>query len=60
MAKLDKTIAGLANFIFGIGSTLLIAMVNLDISIGIIIFHIIQINISFSLSFTDINKLRAW
>ena len=44
---LDKTTAGLANFIFGIGSASSIGTVNLDILIRALIFHIIDVNTFF-------------
>ena len=48
-AKLDKTTAGSANFIFGIGSTSSIGTVNLDTPMGMIVFHIVQVSTPFLL-----------
>ena len=45
--KFDINIAGSANFIFGMGSTESIESINLNTSIELIIFHIVQINIFF-------------
>ena len=47
--KFDISIAGSANFIFDMDSTGSIESINLNTSIGLIIFHIVQINIFFSL-----------
>lgn len=58
--KLNKRTTGLTNFIFGIKNTLSIGTINLDTSLEIIIFHIVQVNILFLLYFVDIDKLRAF
>ena len=60
LAKLDKTMARSANFIFGIGSTSSIGTVNLDTFMGMIIFHIVQVNTPFLLCFADMDKLGAY
>ena len=59
-AKLDKTTAGSANFIFGIGSTSSIGTVNLDTLIGMIVFHIVQVNTPFLLCLADMDKLEVY
>lgn len=58
--QFNKNIAGLANFIFRIGSTALIRSVNLNISLRSIIFHIVSVSTSFLLYLADIDKLRAF
>ena len=58
--SLDKITAGSANFIFGIGSTSSIGTVNLDTSMKMIVFHIVQVNTPFLLCFADIDKLGAY
>ena len=47
--KFDINIVGLANFIFDMNSTESIGSINLNTSIKLIIFHIVQINIFFFL-----------
>lgn len=56
----DKIKIGLANFVFGIRSTSSIGIVNLDISLEMIVFYIIQVNILFLLYLANIDKLKAF
>lgn len=54
--QLDETIAGSANFIFGIGNTSSCRSVNLDTPLGSIIFYIVSFNTSFLICLADIDK----
>lgn len=58
--QLDKTLAGSAHFIFGMGSTLSIRLVNLNIPLGFITFHIVSFNTPFLICPADIDKLRVF
>ena len=58
--ELDKTSAGSANFVFKIGSTLSIGIVNLNTLLRIIVFYTIQVNTLFLLCLADIDKLGAF
>lgn len=58
--ELDKTTTGSRNFVFGIGSTLFIGTITLDTPLGIIVFHIVQVNTPFLLCFADMDKLGAF
>ena len=58
--QLSKNIAGSANFTFGIGSTTSIGLVNLDISLRPITFHIVLVNTSFLLCLANMDKLGAF
>lgn len=58
--QLNKNIAGLANFIFGIKNTISIRLVNLNILVRPVIFYTISFNISFLLCFTDIDKFKVF
>lgn len=57
---LDKKTAGSTNFLFEIGRSSFIDTVNLNTSLGMIIFYIIQAYIPFLLYLTDIDKLGAF
>lgn len=56
LVELDKIIVESANFVFKIRSTLSIGIVNLNISLRMIIFHIVQVNTPFLLYLVDINR----
>lgn len=58
--RLDKNTAGSSNFLFGIGSTTSIGTVNLDTPIGIVIFHIVQVNTPFLLCLADMDRLGVF
>ena len=58
--ELDKTTAGSTNFVFGIGSTSSIGTVNLNTPLGMIVFHIVQVNTPFLLCLADMDKLGAF
>ena len=58
--QLVKNIAGSANFKFGIGSVTSIGSVNLETSLGLIMFHIVPVNTLFLLCLADIDKLGAF
>lgn len=58
--ELDKTTAGSTNFVFGIGSTSSIGTVKLNTPLGIIVFHIVQVNTPFLLYLADMDKLGAF
>ena len=58
--QLNKYIAGLANFTFGIGNATSIGSVILDIPMGSIIFHILPVNTPFLLCLADMDKLGAF
>ena len=58
--KIDCSTAGSANFTFGIGSTASLGHINLDTSIGPIIFHIMSVNTSFLLCLADMDKLGVF
>ena len=58
--KIDTSTAGSASFIFGIGSTSSINTINLNTPLGMIVFHIVQINTPFLLCFADMDKLGAF
>lgn len=58
--ELDKIITRSRNFMFGIVNTLFIGTITLNISLRVIIFHIIYVNILFILCFIDIDKLGAF
>lgn len=49
-----------ANFIFEIETNVSIRLVNLDILLGLIQFHIVRVNILFLLCLADINKHGAF
>ena len=58
--KFDTSTAGSANFIFDMGSTGSIESINLNTSIELIIFHIVQINIPFFLCLADLDRANAY
>lgn len=58
--ELDKTTTGSTNFVFGIGSISSIGTVTMDTPLGIIVFHIAQVNTPFLLYLADIDKLGAF
>ena len=58
--QLDKNTAGLANFIFGIGSVASIGSVNLDTPLGLVTFHIVLVNTPFLLCLADMDKHGAF
>ena len=58
--KFDINIAGSANFIFDMGSTGSIGSINLNTSIGLITFHIVQINTSFFFCFVDLDRANVY
>ena len=58
--KFDLSTVGSASFIFEMNSIASIESVNLKISIGPIIFHIIEINIFFLLNLADLDKADAY
>ena len=58
--KFDPSTVESASFIFEMNSTVSIESVNLKTSIEPIIFHIIEINIFFLLSLTDLDKTDAY
>lgn len=58
--ELNKTTAGLTNFVFRISSISFISIINLNTPFKIIIFHIVQVNTSFLLYFIDIDKLEVF
>ena len=58
--ELDKTTARSTNFVFGIGSTSSIVSVNLNTPLGMIVFHIVQVNTPFLLCLADMDKLGAF
>ena len=58
--KFDTSTVGSANFIFDMNSTGSIESINLNTSIGLIIFHIVQINIFFSLCFVDLDRVNVY
>lgn len=57
---LDKGTAGSTSFIFGIGSTLSIGIVNLNTPIEPVVFYIVQSNIPFLLCLADMDKLKVF
>ena len=58
--KFDTSIVGSANFIFDMSSTKSIESINLNTSIELITFHIVQINIFFLLCFVDLDRANAY
>ena len=58
--KFDTSTAGSINFIFGMGSTESIESINLNTSIGLITFHIVQINTSFFLCLADLDRVNVY
>lgn len=52
---INNNIANLTNFIFTIGNIALLEYINLNLIIKLVIFHIMSINMSFLLYFTNIN-----
>lgn len=58
--KLDRTAAGSADFVFGIGKTSSIGIINLDTPMGMVVFHIVDINTPFLLCLADLDKLGAF
>ena len=52
----DRNIAGLANFIFGAESDVLIKSINLDILLRLITFYIVHVNTPFLLCLANIDK----
>lgn len=56
----QKTTAGSSNFVFGIGSAQSIGKIKLDTPIGMIVFHIIQVNPPFLLCLADMDRLGAF
>lgn len=58
--QFDKNIVGLVNFKVEIKNTTSIELVILNISMEIIIFYIVPINILFLLCLADINKLKVF
>ena len=57
---LDKDYAGSADFVFGIGKTSSIGVINLDTPVGKITFHIVDVNTPFLLCLADLDKLGAF
>ena len=58
--KIDISTADFTSFIFEINSTFFINTINLNTSLNIIIFHIVQINTFFLFYFVDMNKLKTF
>ena len=58
--KLDETTVESANFVFDIDNTFSIDMINLNIFMRKIAFHIVRVNTSFLLYLVDMNKLDAF
>lgn len=52
--------AKLTNFVFEIGNTLSISIVDLNTLVRMIIFYIIQVNILFLLYFINMDKLKTY
>ena len=57
--KFDISIAGSANFIFDMNSMGSIESINLNTSIELIIFHIVQIN-TFFFCLADLDRVNAY
>jgi hypothetical protein len=57
--KLDKSTVG-SSIRFGIGNILILGSVDLNISLGVITFHIVEVNISFLLCLNDLDRLRIY
>ena len=58
--KIDISTADFASFIFGINNTFSINAINLNTSLKMIVFYIMQMNTSFLFCFVDMNKLKAF
>ena len=58
--KINISITNSANFIFEINNTFFINTINLNTSLKMIVFHIMQINTFFLFCFVDMNKLKAF
>lgn len=54
--QIEKNMVGSANFIFWIESIISVRLVDLNISLGLIIFHIVPVNTLFLLRLADIDK----
>lgn len=58
--EIDKTTVKSTSFVFEFGNTFFIGIVNLNKSLQMIVFHIIQVNTLFLLCLVNINKLRTF
>ena len=58
--KFDTSIVGSANFIFDMSSTGSIGSINLNTSIKLITFHIVQINTLFFFCFVDLDRANVY
>ena len=58
--KLDTSTAGSASFLFGIGGTSSIGTIDLQTSLGLIVFHIVDVNTPFLFCLADMDRLGAY
>lgn len=58
--QLNKNTIRLANFLFGIGSSILIRSINLDSLLRLVTFYLVPINIPFLLYLANIDKLGVF